>query len=292
MPGKKRSHAIHEGDARDLSLIESESVHLVCTSPPYGSLKEYPDHPGQLGNMADYDRFLDELDRAWEECLRILVPGGRVACVVGDVCISRRQGGRHHVLPLSADIQVRARHIGFDNLTPIRWLKVANLKLEASKSGRYLGKPNLPNGIVKNDLEHILFLRKPGGYRKPTAKMEKASRIETDDYVRYFAPIWSDVTGQLRRDHPAPYPPEIPRRLIRMFSFVGDTVVDPFAGTGTTAIAAMETDRNSISVEIDPTYVAALESRLVGSGLPGEISVLLDGGSFSSEESVAANAAA
>jgi site-specific DNA-methyltransferase (adenine-specific) len=176
-------------------------------------------------------------------------------------------------LPLSADIQVQARHVGFDNLTPIRWLKVANLKLEASKSGRYLGKPNLPNGIVKNDLEHILFLRKPGGYRKPTAKMEKASRIETDDYVRYFAPVWADVTGQLRRDHPAPYPPEIPRRLIKMFSFAGDTVVDPFAGTGTTAIAAMETNRNSVSVEIDPTYVAALESRLVSSGLPGDIFV-------------------
>jgi modification methylase len=293
MPGKKRSHVIREGDARDLSFIESESVHLVCTSPPYGSLKEYPDHPGQLGNMNEYEEFLEELDAVWEECLRILVPGGRVACVVGDVCMSRRQAGRHHVLPLSADIQVRARHVGFDNLTPIRWLKVANLKLEASRSGRYLGKPNLPNGIVKNDLEHILFLRKPGGYRKPTVKMEKASRIETDDYVRYFAPIWSDVTGQLRRDHPAPYPPEIPRRLIRMFSFAGDTVVDPFAGTGTTAIAAMETDRNSISIEIDPNYVASLESRLVGSGLPGNVSVMLDDDTSTSSKLVsAANAAA
>jgi DNA modification methylase len=274
VPSEERSHLISQGDARDLSFIDSESVHLICTSPPYGSLKEYPDHPGQLGNMPDYDEFLDELDAVWTECLRILVPGGRVACVVGDVCISRRQGGRHHVLPLSADIQVRARKIGFDNLTPIRWLKVANMKLEASKSSRYLGKPNLPNGIVKNDLEHILFLRKPGGYRKPTSHMEKASRIETDDYVRYFSPVWTDVTGQIRRDHPAPYPPEIPRRLIRMFSFAGDTVVDPFSGTGTTALAAMETDRNSISVEIDPSYVALMESRLVASGLSGGVSVV------------------
>jgi len=274
MPGATRSHVIREGDARDLSFIPNESVHLVCSSPPYGSLKEYPDHPDQLGNMPDYDEFLDELEKVWAECLRILVPGARVACVVGDVCISRRQGGRHYVLPLSADIQVQARRIGFDNLTPIRWLKVANLKLEASKSSRYLGKPNLPNGIIKNDLEHILFLRKPGGYRKPTAEMEEASRIETDDYIRYFSPVWDDVAGQLRRDHPAPYPIEIPRRLIHMFSFAGDTVVDPFAGTGTTAIAAMETDRNSISVEIDPTYVAAIESRLLASGLPGEISLL------------------
>src|SRR3954453_2607782 len=199
MPDGIRRHVVREADARDLSFIESGSVHFVCTSPPYGSLKEYPQHPDQLGNLPDYDAFLDELDKVWAECLRVLVPGGRVACVVGDVCISRRKGGRHHVLPLSADIQVRARQIGFDNLTPIRWQKVANMKLEASKSGRYLGKPNLPNGIIKNDLEHILFLRKPGGYRSPTEEMEQLSFIETENYVNYFSLFWLDVTGQLRK---------------------------------------------------------------------------------------------
>jgi len=209
-----------------------------------------------------YEAFLDELDRVWHECLRILVPGGRVACVVGDVCVSRRQGGRHHVLPLSADVQVRARRLGFDSLTPILWLKVANISMEASRSSRFLGKPNLPNGVVKNDIEHILFLRKPGGYRKPTSEMEERSFIETDDYAKWFTSVWTDVTGQLRREHPAPYPLEVPRRLIRMFSFAGDTVVDPFAGTGTTALAAIETARNSISVEIDPTYIDLIQRRL------------------------------
>lgn len=102
----------------------------------------------------------------------MLTPGGRVACVVGDVCLSRRNAGRHHVLPLSADIQVRSRRIGLDCLTPVLWLKVANIALEASRSSRYLGKPNLPNGIVKNDVEHILFLRKPGGYRSPTKEQD------------------------------------------------------------------------------------------------------------------------
>lgn len=254
-------HEIYEGDARDISFIAAESIHLVCTSPPYGSLKTYPDHPGQLGNIPSYERFLSELDKVWAECLRILVPGGRVACVVGDVCISRRNGGRHHVLPLSADLQVRARHIGLDCLTPIRWLKVANIRLEASRSSRYLGKPNLPNGIVKNDIEHILFFRKPG-YRKPTPEMEARSVIPTDDYMKWFAPVWTDVTGQLRREHPAPYPPEIPRRLIRMFSFAGDTVVDPFGGTGTTAIAAIETGRHSVSIDIEPAYIDIAEARL------------------------------
>ncbi len=256
------AHKVYEADARDLSFIETESVHLVCTSPPYGALKTYPDHADQLGNIASYDKFLNELDRVWEESLRILVPGGRVACVVGDICLSRKAAGRHHVLPLSADIQVRARRIGFDCLTPIRWQKVSNIRLEASKSSRFLGKPNLPNGIVKNDLEHIIFLRKPGGYRKPTREQERASHIATEDYAKWFGPVWTDVTGQLRTNHPAPYPVEIPRRLIRMFSFTGDTVVDPFGGTGTTAIAAIETGRNSVNVEIEPSYVEALVARL------------------------------
>ncbi|MGQ0658799.1 MAG: DNA-methyltransferase, partial [Chromatiales bacterium] len=266
-------HSVYEQDARDLSFIHTESAHLVCTSPPYGSLKTYPDHPGQLGNIGSYEKFLCELDAVWAECMRILVPGGRVACVVGDICISRRQGGRHHVLPLSADLQVRARRLGFDCLTPIRWLKVANIKLECSRSSRFLGKPNLPNGVIKNDFEHILFFRKPGGYRKPTRDMEDRSYISTDDYARWFAPVWTDVTGQLRRDHPAPYPVEVPRRLIQMFSFAGDIVVDPFAGTGTTALAALETGRNSINVEIEPRYVDLIEAKLHRSKLTGQIEI-------------------
>ncbi len=269
-------HVVQLGDARDLAWIETESVHLVCTSPPYGSLKEYPDHPAQLGNHPVYEEFLDQLDAAWRECLRLLVPGGRIACVVGDICISRRRGGRHHVLPLSADIQVRARRLGFDCLTPIRWMKVANIALEASRSSRFLGKPNLPNGIVKNDIEHILFLRKPGGYRSPTDDQQQRSFIKTDDYARWFAPVWTDVTGQLRREHPAPYPLEVPRRLIRMFSFTGDRVLDPFAGTGTTALAAVETGRHSISVEIEPAYIDLCERRLRESEVAGHIEVRRD----------------
>lgn len=255
-------HELVHGDARDLSFIRSESVHLVCTSPPYANLIQYPMHSGQLGNLASYEHFLDELDRVWAECLRILVPGGRIACVVGDVCISRRNGGRHHVLPLAGDIQVRARRIGLDCLNPIHWHKVTNINLEASNSSRFLGKPNLPNGIVKNDIEHILFLRKPGGYRKPTAEMERRSHIPTDQYAKWFSPVWTDITGQIRSKHPAPYPFEIPNRLIRMFSFAGDTVVDPFGGTGTTAVAALAAGRNSISIDIEDDYVEMIEGRL------------------------------
>jgi DNA modification methylase len=259
-------HKVVQGDARNLSFIPRESIHFVCTSPPYADLISYPESTGQLGNIASYETFLDEMDKVWAESLRVLVAGGRVACVVGDVCISRKKAGRHFVLPLSADLQVRARRIGFDVLTPIRWQKVSNIKLEASTSSRFLGKPNLPNGIVKNDLEHILFFRKPGGYRKPTAEMEQNSYISTEDYSKWFSPVWTDVTGQLRRHHPAPFPLEIPRRLVRMFSFAGDTVLDPFGGTGTTALAAADAGRNSISVEIEPAYVNLIEDRLRKAG--------------------------
>jgi len=255
-------HAIYQADSRELSFVDSESVHLVVTSPPYAALIHYSDRSDQLGNIQSYERFLDELDLVWSEMFRVLVPGGRIACVVGDVCLSRRKAGRHHVLPLAGDIQVRARRIGFDNLTPIHWAKVANIALEASRSSRYLGKPNLPNGIVKNDIEHILLLRKPGGYRSPSKQQQEDSFISTDDYAKWFSGVWTDVKGQRRKDHPAPFPVEIPRRLVRMFSFTGDTVLDPFGGTGTTGVAALECGRNSISVDIEPSYIRIMTDRL------------------------------
>lgn len=280
-------HIIYEGDSRDLSVLSDASVHLVVTSPPYAALKRYEDNPGQLGHIADYEEFLTELDKVWAGCARVLVPGGRIACVVGDVCISRRQGGRHYVLPLSADIQVRARSLGLDALTPIRWLKVANIKLEASNSSRFLGKPNLPNGVIKNDLEHILFLRKPGGYRKPTPEMEARSRISTEDYSAWFAPVWT-VGGASTREHPAPFPKEIATRLIRMFSFAGDIVLDPFAGTGTTNLAAMELERNSVGVEIEPKYLILIEKRLAQMSILNADLRIVRAGQDTADKSVAA----
>jgi len=263
-------HLVVHGDARDIAWLQDESVHLVVTSPPYGLLKTYEDAPGQLGNGGDpasvdaYEAFLDQLDRCVAECRRVLVPGGRICCVVGDICLSRRAAGRHLVLPLPADIQVRGRRLGLDNLTPIRWLKVANITLEASASSWFLGKPNLPGGIVKNDIETIVMLRKPGGYRKPTPAMERESHIGTAEYRTLFSPVWADVRGESPRrwNHPAPYPEEISSRLIRMFSFAGDTVLDPFAGSGTTAASAIAHHRQSISVEIVPAYVETTRRRL------------------------------
>ncbi len=249
------------GDSRKLVRLKNESVHLVITSPPYWTLKEYNDHPDQLGHVADYEQFLDELDKVWRECLRVLVPGGRIVCVVGDVCLSRKKNGRHLVMPLHADITVRCRKIGFDNLNPIIWLKISNANFEANTSSKFLGKPYEPNAIIKNDMEFILMQRKPGGYRQPTEHQRDLSRLPKEEFREWCQQTWS-LTGASTREHPAPFPLELAQRLVRMFSFAGDTVLDPFAGTGTTLLAATQWGRNSVGFEVDAKYFALAKRRL------------------------------
>ena len=244
--------------------LPDASVHLVLTSPPYWTLKEYRDTTGQMGHILDYAEFIKELDRVWEVCYRALVPGGRLICVVGDVCLSRRKNdGRHTVVPLHASIQESCRRIGFDNLSPIIWHKIANAAYEVENgSGGFLGKPYEPNAVVKNDIEFILMERKSGGYRTPEPATRVLSVIGADDHRSWFQQIWTGLTGASTRNHPAPYPQELADRLVRMFSFVGDTVFDPFMGTGTTSAAAAKAGRNSIGVELDPHYFAGATSRL------------------------------
>ena len=241
------------GDARDLSFLEDESIHLVVTSPPYWNLKRYNENPDQLGHINDYESFLSELEKVWREIFRVLVPGGRLVCIVGDVCVSRRKFGRHLVFPLHSDICVLCRKIGFDNLNPIIWHKISNASFEANNSSKFLGKPYEPNAIIKNDMEFILMQRKPGGYRKPTQEQRKLSKIDKKDFNSWFRQIWN-IPGASTRTHPAPFPLELASRLVRMFSFTNDTVLDPFCGTGTTMIATIRYGRNSIGIDIDPEY--------------------------------------
>ncbi|MGH8134030.1 MAG: DNA-methyltransferase [Steroidobacteraceae bacterium] len=257
------SHALYRSDARELSFIKDESVHLIVTSPPYWTLKKYRDSDGQLGHVEDYAAFVRELNRVWAHCHRVLVPGGRLVCVVGDVCLARRKnGGEHTVVPLHAAIQVECRNLGFSNLAPIIWYKIANARYEAQGNGAgFLGKPYEPNSVVKNDIEFILMERKPGGYRNPSIETRVLSVISGDQHRAWFQQIWSDVTGASTRNHPAPYPMELAERLVRMFSFVGDTVLDPFMGTGTTNLAAAAWGRNSIGVEIDDSYYHQAKKR-------------------------------
>ncbi len=264
-PYRGTSHQLRQGDARDLSWIPDASVHLVVTSPPYWTLKQYAlGNEEQMGHFEDYEHFLRELDRVWRECARVLVGGGRICCVVGDVCIPRKRAGRHYVVPLHADIQVRARKLGLDCLQPILWHKIANGATEVQGNGSgFYGKPYQPGAIIKNDIEYILFLRKGGEYRSVPTIQKALSMLSREEMKTWQRSIWTDLPGASTREgHPAPFPIELAERLIKLFSFAGDTILDPFAGTGSTSQAAIITGRNSIANEIAPAYVEIARQRV------------------------------
>ena len=257
-------HRLFRMDSRRAWPLEENSVHLVLTSPPYWTLKKYRDCEGQLGEIEDYAAFVSELDKVWKQCYRALAPGGRIVCVVGDVCLSRRKNaGRHAVAPLHAAIQEHCRQLGFDNLAPIIWNKIANARFEAEGNGAgFLGKPYEPNGVIKNDIEFILMERKPGGYRAPGLAARILSVISEENHREWFQQVWTGLTGASTKSHPAPFPLKLAERLVRMFSFVGDTVLDPFAGTGTTNLAAANWGRDSVGFEVDPHYLGLAQRRI------------------------------
>jgi DNA modification methylase len=264
-PFNKTRHQLHLGDARDLSWIPDGSVHLVVTSPPYWTLKEYAaGNENQMGHFEEYEYFLSELDRVWRECARLLAGGGRICCVVGDVCIARKKQGRHFIVPLHADIEVRARRFGLDCLQPMIWHKIANGATEVQGNGSgFYGKPYQPGAIIKNDVEYILFLRKGGEYRSAPVIQKALSMLTREEMKAWQRSIWADLRGvSTREGHPAPYPVELAERLIKLFSFAGDTVLDPFAGTGSTSMAAIMSGRNSIANEIEPSYVEMARKRI------------------------------
>ena len=256
------THELRLQDARKLRL-RPESIHLVLTSPPYWTLKDYNVHDAQMGYIVDYEEFLRQLDRVWRRCYKALVPGGRLVCIVGDVCLSRRKNkGEHTVVPLHASIQEHCRKIGYVNLAPIIWYKIANANYEVPNGSSFLGKPYEPNAVIKNDIEYVLMQRKGGGYRKPSVDERILSVISDENHKAWFQQIWQGLAGASTRHHPAPYPLQLAERLVRMFSFVGDTVVDPFLGTGTTCVAAAKWGRNSIGIEVDPHYFEMSRTRI------------------------------
>jgi site-specific DNA-methyltransferase (adenine-specific) len=265
-PFHRTVHTIRCADARSLDHIAAGSVHLIVTSPPYFNIKPYEsDAAGkQLARIEEYDNFLDELTKCMREWSRVLVPGGRACCVVGDVLVPRRQDGRHRILPLPSDLMVRARGVGLDSLTPILWYKIGNRTNEAGGgSSGYYGKPYQPGAVIKNDFEHVLMLRKPGAYRSTSMLQKALSMLQKEEMEAWQRPFWSDIRGaSLQNGHPAPFPVDLAERLVRMFSFAGDLILDPFCGSGSTSIAACRAGRNSLSADIEPVYVGATVNRM------------------------------
>jgi DNA modification methylase len=184
--------------------------------------------------------------------------------VVGDLCLSRRKHGRHRVLPLHSDIIVSCLNIGFDYLSPIIWHKVTNINTEAKRPSYCLGRPGGPNSAVKNEVEYILLFRKPGRYRRMDAARAKLSQLTKQEYVAYYSQVWY-LSGDNSNPHPASFPIQIPYRLIKMFSYVGDCILDPFLGSGTTTVAAMMLSRNSVGYEVEPSFATLIERRVRGS---------------------------
>ena len=269
----RTEHRVFLGDAREMAeLGDGPRVHLVVTSPPYWTLKKYPGSiaNGQLGSIGDYDEFQRNLGRVWRRCYTLLHPGGRLCIVVGDVCLSRRSAGRHSVIPLHADIVGHAQSAGFDYLSPIFWYKIANAATEVAGNGAtFLGKPYEPNAIIKSDVEYILIFRKPGEYRHPTEHQRRLSIIDKENHRKWFRQVWTDIPGESTKDHPAPFPKELVFRLVSMFSFVGDTILDPFWGLGHTTAAAIDAHRSSVGYEIEPEYFRLGRSRFSRLGFEG-----------------------
>ncbi len=233
--------------------IPDNAVGLAFTSPPYNVGKEYDED-------LSFEEYLALIERVGREVYRVLVPGGRLVVVVGDVALPRRKHGRHEVVPLHADIQLMARELGFENLAPIIWSKIANVSREVPGNG-FLGKPYQPNAIVKLDFEFILMFRKPG-YRTVDSVTRLLSTIPEPKFKEWLTSIWN-IPGESTKQHPAPFPLSLTERIVRLFSFVGDVVLDPFVGTGTTMIASAKWGRNSVGIDIDPDFVEYAKKRFL-----------------------------
>ncbi|MDX9858064.1 MAG: site-specific DNA-methyltransferase [candidate division Zixibacteria bacterium] len=253
------THRIVFGDSRRMTGVDDRSVHLVVTSPPYWQLKDYGD-TRQIGFDDSYEEYINNLNLVWMECCRVLHDGCRLCVNIGDQFARAAYYGRYKVIPIRTEIIRFCETIGFDFMGAIIWQKVTtcNTTGGATIMGSF---PYPRNGIVKLDYEHILLFKKHGKPPTVSHEQKEASKLTTEEWNSYFAGHWN-FPGEKQSDHIAMFPEELPRRLIRMFSFVGETVLDPFLGSGTTSLAAANTGRNSIGYEISAVFEPLISHKL------------------------------
>ncbi|HPP24315.1 MAG TPA: DNA methyltransferase [Candidatus Saccharicenans sp.] len=255
------------GDSRSMSEIGDSQIDLVVTSPPYWHLKDYG-MPGQIGYGQSLYEYLCSLYLVWQECFRVLRPGSRLCVNIGDQFARAVIYGRYKVIPLHAEIISQCEKIGFDFMGSIIWQKKTTMN--TSGGATVMGSfPYPPNGIVELDYEYIHIFKKPGKNKQVSKEIKEASRLTKEEWKQYFAGHWV-FKGAKQLDHEAMFPDELPRRLIRMFSFVDDTVLDPFLGSGTTIKVALELGRKAFGYEINPSFIDLIKEKLgLANSLPG-----------------------
>jgi len=264
------THRIIIGDSREMAELADGSVHLIVTSPPYWQLKDYG-HDEQIGFNDTYEDYINNLNLVWNECWRVLHPGCRLCINVGDQFARAVYYGRYKVIPIRTEIIKFCETVGFDYMGAIIWQKATtcNTTGGATIMGSF---PYPRNGIVKLDYEFILLFRKPGKPPLVPKVLKEQSRLTREEWNQYFFGHWR-FPGERQNGHLAVFPEELPRRLIRMFSFVGETVLDPFLGSGTTVRVAMQLQRNSIGYEVNKQFLSTIMQKVGGSTLEAHVAV-------------------
>ena len=256
-------HRIIWGDARRMDAVADQSVHLVVTSPPYWQLKDYGSSEGQIGFHDSYEAYINHLNLVWSECHRVLHDGCRLCVNIGDQFARSAYYGRYKVVPIRTEITRFCETIGLDYMGAIIWQKATTCN--TSGGGVIMGSFPYPrNGIVKLDYEFILIFKKPGNSPKPLSpEAKEASRLDPEEWNRLFFGHWN-FPGARQTRHLAMFPEELPARLIKMFTFVGETVLDPFAGSGTTSLAARNLGRHSVGVELNEAFLPLIREKVEG----------------------------
>ncbi len=254
-------HLIINGDSRQMSELHDQSVHLIVTSPPYWQLKDYGADQ-QIGFHDDYETYINHLNLTWQECFRVLHNGCRLCINIGDQFARSTYYGRYKIIPIHTEIIKFCEMIGFDFMGQIIWQKATTMNTSGGAS--IMGSFPYPrNGIVKLDFEYILLFKKQGDAPKPTKEQKDHSALTNEEWNTFFNGHWY-FPGAKQDKHLAMFPEELPHRLIKMFSFHGETVLDPFMGSGTTALAAKNLNRNSIGYEIHSDFIPIIKEKIGG----------------------------
>ena len=255
----KTLHKIIIGDSRQMKEVPEESIHLIITSPPYWQLKDYGNGK-QIGFNDTYEEYINNLNLAWNECYRILHKGCRLCINIGDQFARSVYYGRYKVIPIRTEIIKFCESAGFDYMGAIIWQKVTTC--HTTGGATVMGSFPYPrSGILKLDYEFILIFKKYGNQPKVSREVKEQSKLTKEEWNQYFTGHWN-FPGEKQNRHLAMFPEELPRRLIKMFSFVGDTVLDPFLGSGTTSLAAKNLDRNSIGYEVNDDFLSIIKEKL------------------------------